>query len=367
MTLNAKNMTVGDRSAPKAEPTVAAGLVLGLLHVAGTKGADPDLLAKRVGIDPALLTDQDNRVPLKNYVALMRAAKDVCRDPAFALHYGESNELADISVVGLIVQGAETMIDALAQLNRYGRLVIETHGPTQGPSEDRFHHQRADANRLWLVDTRKNPNDFYELTESTWARFVCGPRRFEPTRFVHEVHVTHADPGYRAEYERIFEVPIVFNSDKNALLIDESWVSRKIARSPRYVFGVLSEHADQLLAALERTKTFRAQVESLILPILHTGEIGMSQIAGRMNMTRQTLLRRLKAEGTNFEKLVDELRCKLALDYLRARKTSVYDAAYLVGFSDPAAFSRAVKRWTGLSPKSIRSQAGGLRAADAID
>jgi AraC-like DNA-binding protein len=363
MTLHAKNMIVRDSMASIAEPTVAAGLVFGLLHIASIKGADPESLAKRAGIDPDMLKDQDNRVPLKNYVALMRAAKLACNDPAFALHYGESNELADISVVGLIVQGAETMHDAFIQLNRYGRLVIETNGP----SPDRFQHLRADTNRLWLLDTRKNPNDFYELTESTWARFVCGPRRFDATRFVHEVHVTHADPGYRAEYERIFEVPVFFNSNKNALLIDESWTLRKIARSPRYVFGVLSDHADHLLASLERTKTFRAQVESLILPILHTGEIGMSQIAARMNMTRQTLLRRLKAEGTTFEKLVDELRHRLALDYLRAQKTSVYDAAYLVGFSDPAAFSRAVKRWTGLSPKAVRSQADGLKAAEALD
>ncbi len=77
----------------------------------------------------------------------------------------------------------------------------------------------------------------------------------------------------------------------------------------------------------------------------------MDRVAGKMGLSRQTLFRKLKAEGVTFEKVLDELRHKLALDYLRAKKVSVNETAYLVGFSDPAAFSRAFKRWTGSPPE----------------
>jgi Helix-turn-helix domain len=76
------------------------------------------------------------------------------------------------------------------------------------------------------------------------------------------------------------------------------------------------------------------------MPILHTGEAGMDVIAGKLGVSRQTLFRRLKAEGVTFEKVLDELRHKLALHYLSGKKVSVNETAYLVGFSDPAAFSR---------------------------
>jgi AraC-like DNA-binding protein len=73
-----------------------------------------------------------------------------------------------------------------------------------------------------------------------------------------------------------------------------------------------------------------------------------------MEISRQTLFRQLKAEGTTFEAVLDEMRHRLALQYLRGKKVSVNEAAYLVGFSEPAAFSRAFKRWTGISPRETR-------------
>ena len=57
---------------------------------------------------------------------------------------------------------------------------------------------------------------------------------------------------------------------------------------------------------------------------------------------------------TAFEQVLDELRCRLARDYLTGRRLSVNETAYLLGFSDPAAFSRAFKRWTGESPSAAR-------------
>ena len=82
----------------------------------------------------------------------------------------------------------------------------------------------------------------------------------------------------------------------------------------------------------------------------------METIAQRMGISRQTLFRRLKAEGVTFEKILDELRHRLALHYLSGKKASVNETGYLVGFSDPAAFSRAFKRWTGRSPSELRGQ-----------
>jgi AraC-like DNA-binding protein len=348
MMLDAKSMTAGCRA--DHGPTVCAGFARGLFERAVARGADRRMLAERAGIDLADLADQDARIPFARYVALMRAGKTLTADPALGLHYGEAVDISDVSIVGLLGQGSTTMMEAFNQLNRYVRLIVEVEVESQ-----RFQMVARDGG-LWLVDTRRNPNDFPELTESAFAQLVCGPRRFGPGPVLKAVHMTHADPGYRAEYERIFRAPVTFGAEWNAVQIDPALGPQPVARLPRYVFGVLAERADALLRDLESSKTTRGRVESLLMPILHTGEASMDVISGKMALSRQTLFRKLKTEGVTFEKVLDALRHRLALDYLHARKVSVNETAYLVGFSDPAAFSRAFKRWTGCSPGAMREQ-----------
>src|SRR5579871_5675768 len=105
------------------ELTVAAGLARGLIDLAMSKGASAAAMMERSGIIPDDLADQDTRIPFDKYVLLMRAGKALSNDPALALHYGETNDMARISVVGLLGHASETMLEAFAQLNRYGRLV----------------------------------------------------------------------------------------------------------------------------------------------------------------------------------------------------------------------------------------------------
>jgi AraC-like DNA-binding protein len=337
------------------EPSVAAGVIRGMMKVAVARGADPRALAAAAAIDPDDLEDQDKRLPLARYRELIEAGQRLTGDPALALHYGEAVNLSEVSVVGLIGYASETMMHAFLQLQRYSRLVVDV---DTGLARDRFDVEPRDGGELWLVDHRANPNEFPELTETAFAQMVCGCRQFGVTSFTTGVRISYADPGYGAEYERILGAPVAFGCDENAMRLDTRWIGHPIALQPRYVFGILSDHAEALLESLKNTNTTRGRVESLLMPILHTGEAGIESVARAMGMSRQTLFRRLRSEGTTFEKLLDELRHKLALHYLGGKKVSVNETAYLVGFSDPAAFSRAFKRWTGISPSEARSRPG---------
>lgn len=334
-----------------SEPTVSAGYAKALLDFATARGADDARLLACAGIQSDALDDQDNRLPFARYMALMRAAKELTDNPALALEFGADSDFRKWSVVGLIAHASATMLEAAAQLNRYGGLVVEVDVGGGGP---RF-GQIARDGELWMVDRRTDPNAFPELTESTWSRFICSSRQnFPHATFALAAHVTHPAPPYREAYDRLWQVPITFNADWNAIKVHPAWPMLKIDDGNRYVFGVLAEKADALLRELQASKTERGRVESLLMPLLHTGDIGMEAIASKIGVSRQTLYRNLKAEGVTFEEVLDELRHKMALDYLRTRKVSVNETAYLVGFSDPAAFSRAFKRWTGVSPREAR-------------
>lgn len=355
MTPGAKNSIRDVKRFHRRPPSVAAGFARGLVQLAARQGADPVLLAQRAGLDPAMLEDQDARMPLETYVALMRAAQSLTGDPAFALHFGEAFEIDELSIVGLIGRACETWEDAFAQLARYSQLIIDV--PVDDSQGRRLVIER-EGGRMWLVDTRSDPNAFPELTESSFARSAAAVhRRRSGIDAVAEIHVTHKAPAHAAEYERVFELPVVFESGRNAMLMKGNAFPTVTNTKPsRYVFGILSERAEALLRELDAAVTMRGRVESAIMPVLHTGEVKMNAIAARLALSRQTLARRLKSEGTTFEKILDELRHRLALAYLGDSAVSVHQCAYLTGFSDPAAFSRAFKRWTGSAPRTFREK-----------
>lgn len=339
------------------ELTIAASVASALLELAVAKGANRRTLAERSGIDPAELADRDSRVAVRKYVALMRAGQDGCDDPALGLHFGEAVDVADISIAHSL-GGVTTIDEVFAQANRYAPLAVEVETVGAG---DRFRLTRT-GGQLWLVDARLNPNDFPELTESTFARMVCSARRaLAHIPVFQELHVTHPEPAYRAEYDRIFRVPVVFGSDKNGLRLNAAaWSSFPIPKSPRYVTGVLRDHAEALLQKLDSAQSMRGRVEGLLVPLLPGGELRMEAIADRLGLSRQTLFRQLKAEGVTFAEVLDALRHRTALHCLDVERASVKQTARRVGFSDATAFSRAFKRWTGSSPS--RYAARGLKS-----
>ena len=317
-------------------------------------GADRGRLLTVAGVSAAALADPDHRIALPRYIALLRTAAAQCDDPAFALHFGEAVRMQDISIVGLICEAARTPAEVGRQLNRYARLVVDSAGGESATMVDTV----IGPDGLWMQVTNPVYVRHPEMIEAELARLVCNTRAafaanpdFQAMRFPLAAHFTHPDPGYRDQYERIFAAPLKFGAARNALLLDPAFAKLTQPPTNAYVFGVLSRRADALLNTLQAADTLRARVESLLMPILHTGEVSLDFVADRLGFSRRTLSRRLNAEGVSFEKLVDGLRHNLALHYLDSSKVSVNETAYLLGFSEPSAFSRAFKRWTGNSPR----------------
>ncbi|MFC3079067.1 AraC family transcriptional regulator [Phenylobacterium terrae] len=336
------------------EATVAAGYPKALLDFAATRGVSKTTLLETSRIDPADLCSQDNRAPLGGYLAMLDLAVSLSGDPAFALKFGEGVRMQDLSIVGLIGQTAETTGEASEQIARYARLVFDE----TGDGATRLSGVVREGGRVWIA--HPGPQDSPHFAEASLARSVTGARAllattpyFQAGRFPRAVHFVHAAPPHAGEYERIFRAPVVFGSDRNALLVDDEFLSIRLPTSSRYVFGIFSDRAEALLNELETAISMRGRVEAILMPILHKGEVRMAKVAGALGMSRQTLHRRLKSEGVSFELVLDDLRRRMAISYLTRRKVSVNEAAYLVGFSDPAAFSRAFKRWTGQPPSSL--------------
>jgi AraC-like DNA-binding protein len=342
----------------KSEPTIAAGFAKAFLDFVVKKVANRRRLLDTARLRSDELNEADNHVPLASYMTLMKTAIEMCNEPALALLFGEAVRLQDISIVGLVGH-CETAAEARDQANRFGRLAVDDGGDTAHGVEF-----IRDGRNVWL----NFPGALYTenplFTESAFARCVCDGRAFAAMHAdkawpaPKAVSFTHAEPSYRAEYDRIFRMPIQFGSHMNALMFGEELLSVRVAPPNKYVSRLVKRQAEELLQRLDGSSSARGQVEKLLMPMLHTGEANIEVIARKLGVSRQTLFRKLKDEGVTFEKVLDGLRYRLALQCLKRERISVNETAYRVGFSEPAAFSRAFKRWTGSSPRSISAGAG---------
>jgi len=103
-----------------------------------------------------------------------------------------------------------------------------------------------------------------------------------------------------------------------------------------------------------RRNDIAVQVKSKLIESLSAGQPTQESIATALNMSTRNLQRRLHLEGTSFKMLLDEIRKDLSQQYIKNSNLSINEITFMLGFSEPANFTRAFKRWTGHSPSEYR-------------
>jgi len=342
-----------DGAARACWPSIAAEYARALVGLATKKGADRRTLLRIAGIDAAELMDPERRIDFAKFVLLMRGAKAMTGDVALALHFGESFTTDQLSIVGLIGLSCRSTADAARELDRYSRLIADV--DLENAADGKRYALTRIAKGTLLIDRRKDPNAFPELTESSFARMTGALRRLDGGNgFIKAAYFSHAMPSYRAEYERIFRGPLHFGCGRNALLFcDTAWDRQPSPNPSPYLLRILKQRADRLLNALPIDDSTGAAVKALVAGEPQKPLATAETIASRLGISRQALHSRLKNEGTSYTHIVGEFRRREALRLLRGG-VSVAETASCLGYSDPAAFSRAFKRWTGTKPSAVR-------------
>lgn len=327
--------------------TVSAGLAKGLLAFAERQGARSGDLLEAAELNAEHLVDPDSRVPLDGYVRLIDAAKALTNSPALPLLWAEEVGMAELSIVGLVMESSATMGEAFLQLQRYGRLAMDASG-----AMPQFALAHADG-KLFMEARGAVPIGGDDLIEAAFVRLVCGPRKFLPQPHVLSVRLTREAPSFRSEYERIFRCPVDFGAETNALELHPDVAGWPITSASGYLAELLARRAEILLSDLNARTSWRRRTEQVLASSLHEGPPSVEQVARRLGFSRQTLFRRLRQENTTFARVLDELRETLAKGHMSDGRLGVTETAFVLGFVEPASFTRAFRRWTGSTPSEF--------------
>ncbi|TQV71039.1 AraC family transcriptional regulator [Aliikangiella marina] len=164
----------------------------------------------------------------------------------------------------------------------------------------------------------------------------------------------YSKPRHFSEYRLMYPCRAEFDHAQCGFSFARPWLDAEVVRTPRELRDYMRRAPLDWFLRQEYHAVYTQRVALLLEQADSPADISMEQVAEKLHLTSRTLRRKLVTEGASFQKIKDHIRRDLAINLLSNRKTSVSQISQQLGFSEPAAFSRAFKLWTGLSPKEYR-------------
>ncbi len=322
-------------------PDVASGISVALLRPIGE-------LLSRLGEDQAgflaSLGITDASAP-NSYVAgaAVDAALDTIArhrgDPSFALTLAKTAAIRPLGLFGHMVWLSGTVRDAIERAAKRYQLV------TQRTQLSLIDHPEFMVLRSTPVSAAVRRGRI--ISEFPFASLAIRARettkqafRLRAMRFAH--------PGEPSlAYEDVFRAPVAFGAAFDELEADHANLALPLTTADPITVEVLDSTVAQLTASARPASAFADRVRALVAR--STGEPSPEDLAKELGISARTLRRHLEQDGTSLRAVVDDAR-RARADELLGAGNSVKEVAFALGFSEPSAFSRAYKRWTGKAP-----------------
>ena len=305
-------------------------------------GHDPKPIFSQEGVDYEMILTPGKRIPFRVIDNLWTRATDLIEDPCFGLRTTEFWHPSAGNTLGYACIASSTLREALIRLQRFAHMI-------SGNAEVHL-DETAKGLTLTLSDKLKHPArmDFVMANIMTAARFNYG-EDLSPV----EVCFIHPKPSCAEKHASFFKAPVHFSAESDSITFATEVVDMRLP-SGNPQLALINDHITvKYLAKLDEEDIVH-RVKAAIIDHLPSGKVTHEKISDSLAISIRSLQRKLQQNGTTFRKVLDSTREDLAKQYVEDLNVDLTETAFLLGFSEHSAFSRAFKRWTGLSPKEIR-------------
>jgi AraC-like DNA-binding protein len=328
------------------ERTIASHFARAALRGAQRRGYDYSGLLEQLGISPELLDEPRARIAPEQFTRLIQALWLALDDEYLGFGLGRSKP-GSFAMMCHAVINCRNLEKALNRGLLFYSLFPDAPRLTL-TREDEMIRLSLDDSQLW------DPDHF--LTESLlviWHRFgswLIGQRiRLEQATF------SYPRPEHGAEYDLLFSCPLGFSAENSSLLFHSRYLNMPLLQDERTLKHFLERSPADLLSRPDDGHSLSSQLRRLLSRDTSPWP-DLEAVAAHLHISPQTLRRHLREEGTSFQELKDQLRRDIAIYHLSRNDLSLQQIAEQLGFSEPSAFHRAFKKWTGLTPGAYRAQ-----------
>lgn len=347
---------------PERRIFVRIGALSGIDKTLEQFGVDPEPLLAAHGLSCAMLAGGDKLIIVEQAVALLEDAARETDCAHFAIELASHQDVNLLGAIGLLLQTAGTVREALQDIEQYLRTTHVSH----------IHWTLL---RRGEFDTFEVSTDLSTIT-SHQARLVSELAIAQCYRIMKSVSggrlriakvcFRHGNAQSLPLLRRFFHAPVQVNADFDGLVFESGAIDTKV------IHGDTQAHESlrQLILAQQSSLSVNSlaeQVKVLVRSLLPTGQCTIERIARCFACDKRTLQRYLReGSATTYQQLLDEVRFETACFYLKESNMSITQLTPLSGFSEATNFTRAFRRRFGMSPRQWRQAHGGEHSARGL-
>ena len=305
-------------------------------------------LLRRAGLTPELIDDPEVRLSVRSQITLLDEAAIALKDDCIGFTLAHDHDPREIGLLYYVMASSQTLGEALKRIARYSTITNEAlvFGYREGNS------------LIISVSYSGVPrhSDRHQMEFCMFAAIrIC--RMLTGQNLVPQhVTIAHHRSGGTSEMARFVGTKVQFGADTDEFALNIDARELPLIHSDNHLNDLLLKYCELALAHRRGDLSqLRTKVENAISSLLPHGRVILGDIARNLGMSERTLARKLSDEGLNFTEILQQMRHDLAVRYLDDRKLHVSKIAWLLGFHELSAFTHAFKRWTGKTPREMRT------------
>ncbi len=315
-----------------------------LMQLIEEKGVDTEKLLSNYQLTRQQLQDPLFQLALSTSAYLTGASIMLSHCPALGFEYGQRIHLASHGDLGLAVLSSKNYGQALDVMMRYSQtripyIKVQLHNEGDSVSSSIIEVINLGPIRQFCIETTLSSQ--FAITQ-----YLLGELSDEVA-----IRLSYDEPEHSELYRNWLTPHIQFNAETNAIVFPKKWLDLPLAMEStstrELAIGRLHQPFDDAeVAVIER-------VRNLISEHLANG-ITLEEISSLLNMSSRTLIRKLSEQQTTFKALLLDIRQNKVRYLLSQTRLSLEDISDLLGYKDPANFTRAFKKWMGMTPSEYR-------------
>ncbi|WP_086931753.1 AraC family transcriptional regulator [Agarilytica rhodophyticola] len=319
-----------------------------VVRVFDNKGLDTEGLVHELDLHLSDLANQDTRISYSDALKIIDNAYAISQDHSLGITIAQELNISDWGMMGYAVISCDNLWDSLIVGQRYNRAATRL--------TNNIVNQGASEFSLQSMPLYKACGKERFLIEEDLGGVVGMLRRYLGDNISpKEVHFSYPAPEYIQRYHAHFRCPIKFEQTYNRIIWPISDLKRPLPLRNPAATKMAIQHCEKLIAEDEEPGGIAEQVRAQLAQT--PGEYpSIKEISSHFNMSESSLRRALKTFNTSYQEILNNVRKKLAIEYLSTSNLKLEDIALLLGYSDLSNFRRAFRSWTGKAPVEYRAK-----------